>query len=279
VWYPTRSGQDERADRWLANSYERFCALAEEPETGIILRGGIELFRTPADDAWWRDALPGFRRARASELPSGFADGFVAEGIPVIEMPVYMAWLSRRVEHRGGSIVERTLSSFDEAFAAADVVVDCAGFGARALAGDEALVPVRGHVVRVEQVGLDRYVSDEQGPRGVTYIYPRSRDIVLGGTRQVGQKEAVFGDDVERDIVARCVAIEPRLEGARVLSRAVGIRPGRPSVRLEAERHGSGGLLVHDYGHGGSGVTLSWGCAEDVVALISEGSRLAPRVD
>ena len=59
------------------------------------------------------------------------------------------------------------------------------------------------------------------------------------------------------------------MTGARILSHGVGLRPGRPAVRLEAERPASGKLLVHDYGHGGSGVTLSWGCAEDVAALIS----------
>jgi D-amino-acid oxidase len=27
---------------------------------------------------------------------------------------------------------------------------------------------------------------------------------------------------------------------------------------------------VHNYGHGGSGVTLSWGCAEDTLALVRQ---------
>jgi D-amino-acid oxidase len=41
-------------------------------------------------------------------------------------------------------------------------------------------------------------------------------------------------------------------------------------VRLEREEHGDGTPLVHCYGHGGAGVTLSWGCAADVVALIGD---------
>lgn len=49
---------------------------------------------------------------------------------------------------------------------------------------------------------------------------------------------------------------------------AVGLRPGRPTVRLEAERR-DGGLLVHNYGHGGAGLTLSRGCASAVLALIA----------
>jgi len=40
----------------------------------------------------------------------------------------------------------------------------------------------------------------------------------------------------------------------------VGLRPNRPAVRLEAEPLGDG-RRVHCYGHGGMGVSLSWGCA------------------
>ena len=46
----------------------------------------------------------------------------------------------------------------------------------------------------------------------------------------------------------------------------VGLRPGRMEVRLEREEK-NGKYLIHNYGHGGSGVTLSWGCADEVVEL------------
>ena len=49
---------------------------------------------------------------------------------------------------------------------------------------------------------------------------------------------------------------------------AVGLRPARPAVRLEAE-----GRVVHCYGHGGAGVTLAWGCAGEVAALLGSGGR------
>ena len=52
------------------------------------------------------------------------------------------------------------------------------------------------------------------------------------------------------------------LAGARVLRHKVGLRPGRPTVRVERE-----GDVIHCYGHGGCGVTVSWGCADDVVDL------------
>lgn len=50
-----------------------------------------------------------------------------------------------------------------------------------------------------------------------------------------------------------------------------GLRPGRPSVRLQIEELDRA-RIVHDYGHGSVGVMLSWGCARDAVALLLQGT-------
>ena len=67
-------------------------------------------------------------------------------------------------------------------------------------------------------------------------------------------------------ILKKCSQIIPKLEDVKIIEELVGLRPGRTSVRLEKETV-SGKTLIHNYGHGGSGVTLSWGCADDVVRL------------
>lgn len=269
VWYPLRGERDERTDRWLPVSYERFLSLAGDPKSGVVPRGGVELFREPAEDAWWREILPGFRHARPDELPAGFADGFVAERIPVVEMSTYLPYLARRIATRGGRMRACVLATLGEALAVADMVVNCAGLGARELCDDDDVVPVRGQVARVAQFGLERYILDEWNPDGITYMYPRATDVVLGGTREEGVWSREPDPATERAIIERCAALDPRVRDAPVVSRAVGLRPARPRVRLEAEER-AGALLVHDYGHGGSGVTLSWGCAEDVARLARE---------
>jgi D-amino-acid oxidase len=51
-----------------------------------------------------------------------------------------------------------------------------------------------------------------------------------------------------------------------VLTVLTGLRPARSAVRVETEQLGNA-WCVHNYGHGGNGVSLSWGCAREVVEL------------
>ena len=138
-------------------------------------------------------------------------------------------------------------------------MVNCSGLGARALAGDPSLTPVRGQVVVVEQVGLEEWWLAEDGP---TYVIPRSSDIVLGGTEDAGEWARSPDLDIAADIRRRATALVPALAGARVLQHKVGLRPARPAIRLERVDD-----VIHCYGHGGAGVTLSWGCADEVAGL------------
>jgi D-amino-acid oxidase len=68
-------------------------------------------------------------------------------------------------------------------------------------------------------------------------------------------------------IVHRCAQIDERLKGARIREIRVGLRPARHLVRLEWSEV-DGLALIHNYGHGGAGLTLSWGCAAEVGRLI-----------
>jgi D-amino-acid oxidase len=153
------------------------------------------------------------------------------------------------------------VSSLEEAAATSRVVVNCTGLGARELVGDHQMTPIRGQIVRVRNPGLERCVLDEKNPEGLTYIVPRSDDCILGGTAEEGEWDTEPNPEVATEILRRGVALEERLSGVQVLEHKVGLRPGRPTIRLEAELLSGDGLCVHNYGHGGAGVTLSWGCA------------------
>jgi len=181
-------------------------------------------------------------------------------------MPVYLPWLAAQVEWLGGTLTRMALSALPDHV---DVVVNATGLGARRMAQDPSLTPVRGQVVYVEQVGVDRWWLDGTVP---LYVVPRRNDIVVGGTSDVGEWDRRVDAAVAARILARATELVPELAGARVLGHRVGLRPVRPEVRLEEERSAGGPVrVVHCYGHGGAGVTLSWGCADEVVELVGAG--------
>ena len=93
--------------------------------------------------------------------------------------------------------------------------------------------------------------------------------MVLGGVTQEGNWSTDPTDEDRNFILEKCSNIIPELKKAEIIEDIVGLRPGRTEVRLEKEIS-SGRTIVHNYGHGGSGVTLSWGCAEEVVELVNE---------
>ena len=267
-WYPYRAYPEDKVAPWARVSYQRFAALARTtPEAGVVAREAIELFPTATPAPAWARDLPDFELlGPGDDLPAGFVAGhrFTTYGV---ETAIYLPWLRRQVEAAGATLVTRDYASLDEALAECPRVVNCAGLGARALAPDPSLRPVRGQIVRVKSPGLARVWIDEHSDHGITYIVPRSQDVILGGTADEDEEDTTPDDARAREIVARCARLEPALARAEVTSIAVGLRPVRPTVRLEPEPRPAG-LVVHNYGHGGAGVTLSWGCAEAAAELV-----------
>ena len=264
LWYPYRAWPVEAVTRWASRSRLVFAELARDGDTGVLLRAGRELLRSPAPDPWWAAAVPELRRLTPDELPAGFVDGFGFTAA-VIDMSRYLEWLLSRAKALGVTVVVRRLSTVDDAVG--DAVVNCTGLGARELAGDASMVPVRGQVVRLANPGLIEWLLDEEDPAGMTYVVPRHDDVVCGGTADEGADSGEPDPTVEAAILSRARALVPALLGAAVLSRGIGSRPTRPTVRVQREDT-VGRPVVHCYGHGGAGVTLSWGCADDVVCLL-----------
>jgi D-amino-acid oxidase len=265
IWYPYKAYPEDRVLFWGSRTFEVFEKLSGTPESGILMREGVEIWSRPVPDPWWARAVPGVRRCKEDELPPGYLDGH-AFTVPIVEMPIYLAYLMDRFAAAGGRVQMRTLSSLDEADAR--VVVNCVGLGARDLVDDVSMEPIRGQIVRVRNPGIVRFVLDGENPEGVTYIVPRSGDCILGGTAEEGAWDLEPDPETAACILRRCTHLEPRLEGAEVLEHKVGLRPGRPEIRLERE---DGPIpRIHNYGHGGSGITLSWGCAEETLRLVQE---------
>ncbi|WP_151524271.1 FAD-dependent oxidoreductase [Serinicoccus kebangsaanensis] len=255
LWYPYRALPQDRVTAWSRATYATLSDLAADPATGVTMRPGTELLREARPDPWWAGAVPDLVHVDGLD---GYAGGWRFTA-PVAEMGVHLRWLEGRLAELGGTVTRTSLSRLPEG---EGLVVNASGLGAHELAADPTVTPVRGQVVVVEQVGLGEWWLDPGAPGGPTYVVPRSHDIVLGGTDQPGETGRDPDPAVADDIRARAAELVPALAGARVLRHAVGLRPVRPQVRVERA-----GEVIHCYGHGGAGVTLSWGCADEVVEL------------
>lgn len=271
IWYPYRAYPPERVAAWGRRGYEVLAHHATTPGSSVRMMEGVELLRSPTPWPDWGDAVPGLRRLGVMELPPGIADGFACIA-PVARMDRYLPWLAERVLALGGAFDGRRLTSLADVVAGASLVVNCAGLGARALVPDETVYPIRGQVVRVENPGLERWTLDEGHPDGMIYIIPRGDDCILGGTADAGDWSLDPDPGIADAIRRRCASVEPRLATVRVLEHKVGLRPARSMIRLERDAI-EGCSVVHCYGHGGAGVTLAWGCADDVADLAGEPPR------
>jgi D-amino-acid oxidase len=221
IWYPYHIEPRAKVERWARASYREFERLARVRGCGVSM---VEF-----------DVF-------GERLP-----------VPLIETPIYLPWLRRNLRIHRRTI--RDLAALARDF---DVVVNCAGLGARELCGDGLLTPGRGVVLKTANPGIVRHFATIDRDE-LTYVLSRTNDVVLGGTDD-GSESRDVPPALAAAIYARCAAVEPRLP--REFTIDVGFRPHRPAVRLEREHN-----VIHNYGHGGAGFTVSWGCARDVLRM------------
>jgi D-amino-acid oxidase len=264
VWYPYEVRPSLRVFNWSRHTLRELYELASIAESGVSLIIFTELLKQPLPDPWWKDAVRFFRRATTEELPPGYQDGYVFE-VPLIETPIYMQYLMARFQKLGGLIEQKTVSALSELYRERQLIINCAGLGASTLVPDDKLYPIRGQIVRVKASGVKRSLVADSSDAALSYIVPRSQDCILGGTAEKGNGNLKVVTATAKDILRKCKQLEPALENVEELEHLVGLRPGREGgVRLKMERVFQGCAIIHNYGHGGSGFTLSWGCAEAV---------------
>jgi len=276
---PHLVGMDERVERWAKVTLASLAQLSH-PELGANELAGV--VHTAAGIAASResDAAPpevaepadDLAACAPGEVPPGYASAWRLTATTVA-MPGYLDYLAGRFGRAGGRsafpVKIGRLSDASRLAPSARVIVNCTGCGARDLVPDPDVVPVRGQVVVAANPGITEFFvgTSSSDPGDLTYLLPHGDIIVLGGTEQPGNWSLDADPDTAAGIIAKCAAVQPALRDATVLEHRVGLRPARSQVRLEAQR--SGGLtVVHNYGHGGAGVTLCWGCAEDAAELV-----------
>ena len=268
IWGPHLANH-ESVPRWSHMSLDVFRRLAGRDGTGVRMLGGLEVARPRIPAPEWMTRLDGFHDCRPADLPDGFATGWRYTA-PVIDMPVYLGYLLRRLLQAGGKLEAGTITSLDEVRTQAPIAVNCTGFGARQLVPDPELTPIRGELIVVDNPGLDTFFAEETGESpDLMYILPHGDQLIIGSSAVRGRADLQPDPQTAAAILRRCTALAPAIRGVRIRAHRVGVRPVRSRVRLEQQRL-DGCHVIHNYGHGGAGVTLSWGCAAEVLSIIGQ---------
>jgi len=255
---------------WLTKLWETYG----EEATGIHFVKGVDVSGEGAPAVahpYWAHCVKDFRLLDAQEAAKicpGTAHGFAFETI-IYNPTTLMAFLHKQIKKRGGTLETRRVEDLNEIDC--DVLVNCTGLSAKQLVNDDSAFPIRGQTIKVYNPEIKTFTMVVHGDSQHTYILPRpGGEVVLGGTVQPHNWKNANDEDDIKGIWERCCSVNPEVRNSKVLGQRAGLRPQRSDgVRLEVDPRGTarGALLIHNYGHAGSGHTLQWGCAQDVVRL------------
>src|SRR6266513_573665 len=254
IWYPYDAEPANAVIAWALKTYKVLVDLSREPRAGVSVIELRQLSRTgEAQIPNWAVPLGGRaldssavapslcpdpdhaqRGSYSSVIPTAFKGGF-AITVPLMDTTIYLNYLEERLIKAGGSITANVhLERLEDVSSEFDFVINCSGIGARNLVRDVDLAPHRGQVAIVPKLDVSCAIVCDDPP--LMYAIPRANDCVFGGTNELSDDLAVDSNSTSR-IVAEC-------------------------DRLRDNR-----TVVHNYGHGGSGFTLSWGCAQNVFKI------------
>jgi len=252
---------------------------AERPESGVDLLEHHETVSSGAEP-WWAGALPeGVERELVARSPLNAASPAWKFRVPRVDPTVFLPWVVERLTERGVEFERRGVESLaalveEERARGCGVVVNCTGLGAAELCGDGTMEARRGQMAVVEFGAWRRDASAADERTSVCYVVPRRRTLLLGGSNVVRPAgEEARADAGTREQILCGMASRGVAHGA-VMGEVVGMRPWRPCVRVERDEVLRG--VIHNYGHGGAGWTLSFGCAAEVVRLAEEVVGRAP---
>lgn len=273
----------ETVAQWAQASYEQYSTLAvtDPVNSGNSFVSGYQLssysegsLRNELVESIVASSVRSLKdRERQLLFPEKFKHGIFWTTI-ITDPRYYLPYLHEQVTQRGGSIEKGHVDSFEsllEGHSHFDLLVNCTGMNAAKLTGDHRVTPVRGQTIKVKAPWIRHFYFADGA-----YILPGRDYVTLGGIKDYGNGNMALSELDRQSIWTRCTELVPSLQKAEVAFEWVGLRPQRQPVRLELEKMQLTGPsqsqvnVVHNYGHGGHGITLSWGCAKNASALVQK---------
>uniref|UniRef100_A0A0N5BMN5 DAO domain-containing protein n=1 Tax=Strongyloides papillosus TaxID=174720 RepID=A0A0N5BMN5_STREA len=259
-------------------TFERMAYLEKTkgPETGIkLLSGHIQSDdeeRLKHQERNMADIVYNFRWLTDREKtllfvnPSKYCIHYTAYAS---EGKKFVPWMKNILLKKGITFTQKEINNANEIGKDYDVVVNCGGLNGGKISGDDdSVYPVRGVALEIDSVWHKHFNYKDFS----TFTIPMSNSVVLGTVKQDYRNDTEITDEDRKEIWENYLKIHPTIKSAKIISEWCHVRPGRKNLRLESEirqlDNGKNYLLINNYGHGGNGFTLHWGCAMKVVEFI-----------
>lgn len=273
------SGPTEQITReWIKNSYEYYDDLRKSHEAakaGVISISGYMFANSSPETVksqWLEKIAPIYRNVSEEEFRLVGGRWKYGSFLTTLltDCNLYLPWARKRLQEGGAKLTVKKLDSFEELIPEWNLIMNCTGFGAKALCNDRRVVSMRGQVIKVKAPWMKTFFYGELD----TYIIPGINAVTLGGSRSYDSENTKLCSYESKAIRERCNKLIPALKKATVLREEVGLRPHRENnVRVEAQHVTNGlsrAIVVHNYGHGGYGVCTAPGTAMYAVQLAKE---------
>ena len=246
--------------------------ILNKPNSGCIEENVQEIFdRYHSNPPWsnfnWAKIQCKFKRISINHknMSKEYIDGYEINTI-VLDTNIYMDYIMNEFKQLGGNLIQKNVNNIEEVLNSEfDTIINCSGLGSRDLFNDKKIFPVRGQSVIIKKIPeIKSAIVDHANPiKDLCIITPRINDIVIGGVNQAYNWNLNVEQKDTEKIIAKCQEINPKLKDIKIINITVGLRPQRYKIRIEKEIIANK-TIIHNYGHGESGFTLSWGCAQKV---------------
>jgi len=264
IWFPFEIHPKEKANKWSALTYKEY-QLDEKEGNGVAFIPLITAYNNESNTDWTHQLPKGtVRKALPKELPKGIETAHISI-VPLAEPHLYLPYLFKRFIDNGGVFKKQKITSLNEASTLNTLIVNCTGLGAKELCNDEDLQPMRGQILRCSKMDIPS-CADSTKKGALSYVINRSDDCVIGGT----DYENDWNTNVEISdtnlIIKRLLQGGLSQEAPEIIEEVVGLRPKRSCVRFDFDENFPN--VFHNYGHGGAGFTVAWGCAIELAEIL-----------
>jgi D-amino-acid oxidase len=193
--------------------------------------------------------------------------------IPLVNPTIYRPYMLEKFYSLGGKLKKEAVASLTDLINDYHIVINSSGWEAKYLTQDPLVFPVRGQteiILNTSSMKNDCSLNIEDLNAYIVFCSAKKGgDCVIGTTYQINDSDKGIRASDKQSIIKKVSIFFPAVKSVETVSKA-GIRCGRPDVRIEKEINEQKSVIIHCYGHGGSGFSASWGSAYKVLEHAKE---------